>query len=60
MRSISTVRSVRFEPLEGAKPADLPVEQPTRIELSVNLKTSKALGIAISDSFFARVDRVIE
>jgi putative ABC transport system substrate-binding protein len=46
--------------LEGAKPADLPVEQPTQIELSVNLKTAKALSIPISDSFLARVDRVIE
>lgn len=46
--------------LDGAKPADLPVEQPTMIELSVNLRTAKTLGIAIPDSFLARVDRVIE
>jgi putative ABC transport system substrate-binding protein len=46
--------------LDGTKPADLPVEQPTRIELSVNLKTAKTLGIAIPDSFMARIDRVIE
>ncbi len=46
--------------LDGAKPADLPVEQPTRIELSVNLKTAKALGIAIPASFLAGVDRVID
>jgi putative tryptophan/tyrosine transport system substrate-binding protein len=46
--------------LEGVKPSDLPVEQPTSIELSVNLKTAKALGIAISESFLARVHRVVE
>ena len=55
-QSVVFVRKI----LEGAKPADLPVEQPTAFELALNLQTAKAIGLNVPEAFRLRADIVIE